>query len=447
MTIGEIAGTLWKRGLLFVALIVLFMGAVAMITLSLPKTYRATATLYVGTTKDVNEALAYDTNIGEQLTRTYTALSANPNVADAVLRKLPFSLTRTELLDVMGFAPVERTQLLDISAEQSTPARAKQLADAYAQVFVERVNEDYARGTTPTRIAVAEPASVPDKPAKPNKPLYLGFGLVIATFLSLGIVLLRERLDTSIRVAPEDTEVLGQPIVGRIPMLSRRRTEASTEVADAFRLLRTNMTFLAMTRPRVVAVTSGSPSEGKSTICANLATTAAADGERVVVIEADLRRPGLRETLIGEGFEPGRGGLSTYLVGAIDEDEVVVDHPRIPGISVVWAGPPPPNPAGLLGSSRLQQLVSHLREEYDRVVIDTSPISVGADATLLLQLTDGTLFVIDARNTKATSALAGLNQLQTANVHVLGVVLNRMASDAMTTYGYYGERPVAKARG
>ena len=445
MTIGQIASSLWRRRLLFISLLFLFLAIAALITLSLPKAYKATSTLYVGTTTDVSEALAYDTNIGEQLTRTYTALSANPNVAEEVAASLEFDMTRQELLDAMGFAPVERTQLLDITAEQPTPERAQTLANTYAEVFVERINREYEEGTTPTKIALAEAASLPERASKPNPPLYLGFGFVIATFLSLGIVLLRERLDTSIRVAPDDTEVLGQPIVGRIPLLSRRRSESSTEVADSFRMMRTNMTFLALSRPRVVAVTSGSPGEGKSTICANLAATAAADGERVVVIEADLRRPGLRSTSLGDDIDVPLVGLSNYLVGAASESELIYEHPRYPGLDVIWAGPVPPNPAGLLASARLGTLVEYLRAEYDRVVLDTSPISVGADATVLIQHADAALYVIDARRTNATHATAGLNQLQTAQARLLGVVLNRAASETSTSY-YYGERPAAKAR-
>lgn len=441
MTAGQIANTLWKRRWLFSLALALFMGMVLVATLSLPKTYRATATLYVGATEEVNEALAYDTNVGEQLTRTYATLSGNPNVADAVIGRLPFPMTRNELLARMSFAPVQRTQLLTLAAEGPTAQRAQTLANTYAEVFVERVNREAQRGDAPTTIDLAEPAALPDKPAKPNPPLYLGLGFIIATFLALGTVLLRDRLDNRIRVAEDDTEILGQPIVGRVPTLSRRRTETSTEVADSFRLLRTNITFLAMSRPVVLAVTSGSPGEGKSTMCANLATTAAADGERVVVLEADLRRPGLRNTMLGRDVDLPKRGLTNFLVGANDLDEIIFEHPRIPGLDVIFSGPLPPNPAALLDSGAMRSLIDELRGRYDRVVLDTSPISVGADATLLLHLADGTLYVIDARRTRASHALAGLNQLETANARLLGVVLNRSELVSVSSYGYYGERP------
>lgn len=441
MTAGQIAVTLWKRRWLFLGALVVFMGVVIAATFSLPKTYRATSTLYVGATEEVNEALAYDTNVGEQLTRTFATLSGNPNVADAVLQRLPFSMTRAELLGSMSFAPVQRTQLLTLTAEGSSAKRAQTLANTYAEAFVDRVNSREDRGEAPTTIVLSEPAALPDRAAKPNPPLYLGLGLVISTILALGVALLLDRLDNRIRVSDDDTEVLGQPIVGRIPTLSRRRTETSTQVADSFRLLRTNMTFLALSRPVVVAVTSGSPGEGKSTVCANLASTAAADGERVVVIEADLRRPGLRNTLLGKDIDLPAGGLTNLLVGATDLDEALFEHPRVPGLDVIWSGPLPPNPAALLGSNAMTNLMERLRSRYDRVVLDTSPISVGADATLLLTLADGTLFVIDARRTRASHALAGLNQLETANAKVLGVVLNRSELSSVATYGYYGERP------
>lgn len=440
MSLEQVASTLWKHRILFAVAVVLLFGAVAAVTFSLPKQYKTTATLFVGVSPEVNEALAFDTNIGEQLARTYTTLSANPNVADSVLRELPFSLTRSELLEKMSFAPVERTQLLEVTAEAESRERAQVLANTYADVFVRRVNDQFERGDTQTRIVVNERAALPARASSPNPPLYLGFGLVLALLLALVIVLLRERLDDRIHVTADDTEVLGEPIIARIPALSRRG-EPDPQVADAFRLLKANFDLFHEGPARVVMVTSGSPVEGKSTVTASLAVTAAADGERVALVEADLRRPGLAATAAGQGAERAEVGLTSYLVGVADEHEAGSPHPRIPGLTVFWSGPLPPNPGSMLRSARFETLMESLREDYDRVFVDTSPISVGADATVLVPRVDGVLFVVDATQTRRSHAQAGLNQLRTAQARILGVVLNRAPVQNRQSYGYYAVAP------
>lgn len=436
MSLEHIASIIWKRGLLFMAALLLFSGAVVAVTLSLPKSYETTATLVVSGLQG-EEPLALDTNVGEQLTRTFATLSGNPNVAEAVAARLPFPLTRNEVLNQTSFAPVERTQLLQITAEGDAPGSARLLANTYANVFVERIQRRFTSGNAPARLSISEYASSPDTAARPNPPLYIGLGTILAAFLALGVVLLRDRLDTSVRIGDTDTTAFGQPIVARIPLLSGKRPTLTPRVVDAFRLLRANLNLSSTERLEVVAVTSGSAAEGKSTICANLAVTAAADGESVVLIEADLRNPGLRGTALGKDFVPTGHGLSRYLTGADDEESIVSALPSVPGLDVIWSGPVPPNPALLLGSDRMVDLVRRLRQDYDRVIIDTSPISVGADATLAITHVDGCLFVIDQGANQAMT-LAGLQQLQKLRTRMLGVILNRAKLPKSQEYGYYG---------
>ena len=446
MTVDQIVSTLWRRRVLFLVAFLLCVGGVVAATYSLPKTYKATATLFVGTNREVSEALAFDTNVGEQLARTYTTLAANPNVAEGVRDRLPFAISRTELLEKMSFAPVERTQLLEITASANSRGRAQTLANAYADTFVERVRQQFTRGESQTRIAVNEPAARPVKAAKPSPPLYIGLGTLLAFALALGVVLLRERLDNRIRVADDEDTVLDQPVVGRIPDMASKRGEERLEVNDAFRLLKTNIDFFDERPAQVIMVTSPSPMEGKSTVCAQLALTSVADGERVVLIEGDLRRPGLADTLVGQRLERSAIGLTNYLVGVAEESRIVTTQRGLPGLHVIWAGPLPPNPSSLLGSPRLRSLIDNLRLEYDRIIIDTPPISVGADSSVTVPLVDGTLYVIDGRRTKRSSARAGLNQLEKARARLLGLVLNRAPSTNRDSYGYYASAGAALPR-
>jgi receptor protein-tyrosine kinase len=435
VTIAQIASILWNRRLVFGLTLVACAAAVVLGTLSLPRAYSATATLYVGGPTAPTSYL--DTSLLEQQTRTYATLAGNASMADEVIRTNNLPLTRSQLLGKMSFAPVERTQLLLASAEGTSPQQAQQLANVYARTFADRMTQLLAEGKAPAPIAVTEPATLPDKPSKPNRPLYIGLGVVLAAFLALGVALLREQLDTRIRVAAADNTVFGEPIMARIPRIAKRSGGVSREIHDRFGLLRTNLDFFDENPARVVLVTSPGPSEGKSTTAANLALASASDGERVVLVEADLRRPGFDKTTVAEMAERAPVGLSNYLAGASTEREIVHVHPDHPELSVIWAGLIPPNPTALLTSHRLDALLDLLRLDYDRVIIDSCPISVGADASVIASVVDGVLYVIDERKTKRAQAQAGLNQLRGVRARLLGIVLNRSALQGDTGY-YYG---------
>jgi capsular exopolysaccharide synthesis family protein len=443
MTLEQIASALWRARLLFVAGVAACVAVVVAITLSLPKSYDASATLYVGVGKQVDESLAFDTALGEQLARTYTNLAANPNVATEVAARLDGKLTRKELQERMSFAPVERTQLLEITAMGPSPEAAKSLANTYAQTFVDRVERQFDRGETQSKISLNEPAAAPSVASRPNPPLYIGLGGILSIILVAGALVLRDRLDDRLRVADHAEDALGRAIVARVPEVDGRRGARAVEVKDAFRLLRTNVDFTDGRASQVVMVTSPSAGDGKSTVAARMALTAIADGERVAIIESDLRRPGLAAALAralpgGSSLERGTGGLTNYLVGVAGVDDVVVPQPSLPGLAVVWSGPLPPNPSSLLRSRRLVELLDHLRLHYDRVIIDTPPVSVGADASVIVPRADGTLVVVDLQRTRRPVAQAGLAQLEKAGARILGLVLNRAGTADVESYGYYG---------
>jgi succinoglycan biosynthesis transport protein ExoP len=441
MSIDQLAAILLRRRRSFLVAFVLCVVAVVAATLSLDKTYEATATLFVGEPTSQQEFV--DTRLVEQHTRTYATLAANPNSAAAVAEQLPFGLERDELLQRMTFTPVERTQLLQITAEGGTPDEAQAIANAYAETFAERMSELFADGQAPAAISLNEPAVLPTAPSKPNPPLYIGFGILLSLFLALAFALLRERLDTRLRVAASDDEVLEQPIVARIPRFEGRDGRADRGVFDRFAILKTNLDFFDEHPARVVVVTSPGVSEGKSTVSANLALAAAADGERVALIEADLRRPGLASTVIADTVSRNPLGLSNYLVGAAQEEQILTAHPEYPRLAVIWSGMIPPNPTALLGSHRLDTLIDSLRLDFDRVIIDTCPISVGADASLIASRVDGALYIIDERSTKRAEAVAGLNQLRSVRARLLGVVLNRSSVVGRDGYYYQQDEPAA----
>lgn len=433
MSADQIAAALWRRRLLFFASFLACLGAIVIVTFSLPKAYKATATLYVGDEQS-NRALEFNSTLGETLTRTYSTLAGNPNVADVVLQRLSLRLSRTELLKRMSFAPVERTQLLQISAEGGSPNEARLIANTYATVFVERVKQQFDAGRTQSKVSMNEPAVVPSSAFKPNPTLYIGIGTLLSLLLAIGAVLIRERLDKTIKITEEDDSVLGHPIVGRIPQVSGALAYAAPDLADAFRLLKTTLDFHGEKPVRLLMITSPAPVEGKTSVATHLALADAADGEKVALIEADLRRPGLAGTLVASGAVRSEVGLTNYLVSAAGEDEILVPHPQFPNLHVIWSGPTPPNPTSLLRSERLDRLVHSLQSRYDRVILDTPPVSVGADASVIASRVDSVLYVIDATKTSRTSARAGLNQLANVHANVLGIVVNKTSVPSFRSY-------------
>lgn len=431
MSADQISAVVSRRWRLMLATFVLCLASVAAITFALPKVYRATATLQVQSAAGQADA-PIDPNVGEELARTYTLLASNPNVADAVRAQLPSRPSREELLRRMSFSPVERTRLLQISAEGQSRVDARATANTYARVFARRVNQQYAAQRARSQVALSEPAARPDRAIKPNPPLYLGLGALLSGLLALGVGLLRDRFDRRLRVDEEDDQLLGLPVLGHIPTMGR---VPDTVVQDAYRLLKANLDLSADSPPTVIVVTSPRPLEGKSTTAAQLALTAAGEGARTVLLEGDLRRPGLAATAVADVVEPSSTGLSSYVTGRATVLESLSEA-RDGGLplDVMWAGPPPANPTAVLRNRRLRDLIESLRHTHQRVIIDASPVSIGADATLLSSYADAVVYVVDADRTTREAARAGVNQLRQVGAPVAGVVVNRFRADAFTEY-------------
>ncbi len=433
MTLDHIAAVLWRRRLTFLLTVLSCVSAIVAVTLVLPKTYQATATLLVGTPKSTFQT----TDLLNQVTRTYSTLAANPNIAESVAARLPFAITRDELAKKIAITPVESTQLIEVSAEARTATKAQLIANAYASGFVAEITPGLGSGDTLSEVSMIERAVRPSSAVKPNPPLYIGLGTLLAVLIAIGAAVLRERVDRRVRLAPEEESFLGYPILARIPRYGRRDAAGNRHLGDRFALLKTNLDFLEECEARVIVVTSPGVAEGKSTVAMHLAAACFADDERVVVVEADLRKPGLGNAA---GLKPprrGRLGLADYLIGDIGEEDVLATSPEHPGIMFVWSGKVVPNPVALLTSKKFDALLDTLRADFDRVIIDTPPISVGADASLLAARAEAVLYIVNEPSTTRGKARSGINQLEKVRPSQLGVVVNRASGSKSDGY-YYG---------
>ena len=293
-------------------------------------------------------------------------------------------------------------------------------------------------------LSVIEPGKVPSAPVGPNSLQNVILAVAIAFALSAGAALLLEFLDDTIKGADDVRHVLGMT-----PMASIARIETGdvpsdklvvsrypmSPAAESYRVLRTNLQFkMSDKRIRTLMVTSTVPMEGKSLTSANLATVLAHSGKRVLLVDADLRRPTVHRI-----FEVGNSaGLTTALSSSTVDFAEIIHEEVLENLSVMTSGPLPPNPAELLSSNRMLELVRALAQRFDVVIFDTPPVMAVADATVLASAVDGALLVVDNNHTRKKLLRQSFDALLAVGTNVMGIVLNRVSIRGReSSYTYY----------
>lgn len=286
---------------------------------------------------------------------------------------------------------------------------------------------------------VMEYAAVPEAPIRPQKALNIIFAAVAGLVLGLVFALVQEYLDDRINSQDEAERVFHLPTLGLLPLVPEeglrllKSTRAFSPFTEAYRGLRTNIGFAAVDNPiRTLLITSTSPGEGKSHIAANLAIAMAMEGRRVVVLDADLRRP-TQHKLFGLEQTPG---LTDVLIGTHSLSDVLTDT-DFANISLVTAGSQAPNPAELLGSEAMARLIDAMRGTADIILVDSPPVLAVSDSVLLSSRVDGVLFVASHAETKKGSGQQALQLLSRARAKVIGTVLNKIDPRDRGYYNYY----------
>ena len=404
----------------------------AVVSKSLEKVYSTHSTLLVA--QAGNDQSFDRVQASQAFARSFADIIASPNIARRVATRLG-NATTGEVRDHTSFEVVSETQLLRIEVEDPDPARAKEIADAYAEEFIAYASQNLVK-TTQATVSLADSAPVPASPARPKPTLYTLLAAILGLALGLALAFLRDRLDHRLRSTEEIEARFEPPVLARVPRRGRSEKSGAAFV-EAYRLLRTNLQFATVGRPaRSIAVTSGEAEEGKTTTVTQLAIASAEAGLDVIVIEADFRRPALQRALMPDHPEPIRPGFSNYLVGTASVEDVV--HPTgLPNISIVPAGPLPPTPSALLDSEFARRMGAELLSLGDLMLFDCPPLSVGADASVMGSWLDGTLMVIDLDSSTDRSVREGLRQLSAVEAQVLGLVLNRDPMLETKSYDYY----------
>ena len=287
-------------------------------------------------------------------------------------------------------------------------------------------------------VSVVDSAETPTSPSSPIIWLNLGIALVFGTLVGCGIALLFEQLDETISDPNDVTKILGIPLLGTVPRIVdedpyEAAQDPKSSLVEAYLSIQTNLEFATdHGAPYTIAVTSSRPAEGKSTTAFTLAKLLARAGRKVVLVDGDMRSPSVSELMhLSPDF-----GLSNYLAGGSEVDQLL-QQSETPNMSVMAAGPKPPNAAELLAGSRLARLLVELRERFDHVIIDAPPVMGLADAPIITGQVEGTLFAIQANATSINLMRSAMLRLEAAHAPVIGAVLTKFVEkNAYYGYGY-----------
>jgi len=405
--------------------------------------YQATTRLFVSTTVGASASDLYQGNrLSQERVLSYTQLIMGETLAQRTIDRLDLDVEAKSLKEKVSAKAKPNTVLIDISVLDASPVRARDIADTLSDEFVTmaRELETPGPGARPdARVILEQRASIPAKPLIPNWTRNLALGVILGGLLGVGLALLRDRLDNTVKSQETAEQVTGTSVVGYIPldkklqaapMLSFDTDNSGT--AEAFRKLRTNLQFLAVDNPpRMIVVTSTSPSEGKTTTSLNIALALAESEHSVVLVDGDLRRPRLAKYL----NVTGAVGFSTVLFGGAPLDEVL-QKTQFPRLTVLTAGTIPPNPSELLGSVAARKILDELRNRFDYVIIDSPPLLAVTDGLILAAQADGALVVVRAGQTKRDQLTHAIGMLNDVGATILGTVLTLIPSRGGGAYSY-----------
>jgi capsular exopolysaccharide synthesis family protein len=432
-----------ERWRLIALLVLLAVGVAVLITGLTPKTYQASAQVFVSANSDVTDVNGqYQQQAAIQAeVSTFAQLIDTPQILHAVQKDLNLSLSDSQLRSKLSaIAPAAQT-LIIVQATDGSPSAAAAIANSAARAFIQ-VIQDFKKPTDSSRSSVrlfeTQPATAPSSPSSPKTVLNIVLGLILGLVLGVAIAVARDVLDNRIKDVEMLAKVATHPAMGAVvddPKASRHpiATRAGTRNvrAENFRQLRANLQFANVDEhPRVIAITSSIPTEGKTMVAMNLASTLAEAGFTVCLVDADLRRPTVAKAM---GL-PSPVGLTSVLIHQIDLSEALQNAGS--NLYVLSSGPTPPNPSEVLASSYVRDIIRSLLDKVDYVVIDTAPLLPVADGSEVAALADGTLLVARYKVTTDSQVKRAVAALNRVDAKLLGVVLNRVPNRRGGEYGY-----------
>lgn len=425
--------------------VTVLLGAVATVglTLTAPTTYASRATLWVssppsGLLDPYNASLT-----ARERAESYARLATDPELLSRAYKRLGADPATMAKIRGVSASVTPNTLLLQVEAQAETPELAQQLATVVSDEIISLVKEMESPGEAdipaPIIARLASKASFNPKPISPNVPMNLLVGIGLSVLGGITVAVLRHALDSSVKSGEDIEAVTGvapmaglpfDPSVRQYPLVS---DGDGGPLSEAFRVLRTNVRFANLDAGRhAIVVTSSVPNEGKTFVASNLAVAMAQGGHSVLLLDADMRNPGIANLM---GVE-NSVGLITVLLGRATIEQAIQRHSS--GVAVLGTGPQPPNPAEVLDTQVMRDLLTQVRNSFDFVIIDAPPLLPVADSTILLTEADGALLIVQHGSTDRRELERAVARTQAVDGKVLGTVLNQIPPGPRGSYGYYG---------
>lgn len=444
MELREVLAAL--RAAWWLPLIGLIVGALGALGMSLLQTplYTSSTQLFVSTTDSTSTSAAFQgSQFSQQRVTSYAQLITGKELAGRVIGRLGLAMTPAELQNEITATAVTDTVLINVTVTDPSAQRAQAIAQAVGQEFTAMSSDletPAGGGASPVKVTITDQPAVPTSPSSPQTIRNVALGLLVGLLVGAGIAILRARFDRTVKDAEEAAELVGAPVIGlvlRDEGLEKQHVvdlASGGRTAEDYRQLRTNLQFLNVDEPpKVIMVSSALPAEGKTTVVVNLALALADADRKVTIVEADLRKPKVTRYL---GMVGGVG-LTNVLAGSADIDDVV-QHYGEGNLSVIAAGPIPPNPGELLASSHMFTLIDKLRGSNDFVLVDAPPLLPVADSSGLAVYMDGVLLSVRYGSTQKDQLQQAATTLQRVGAKTLGLILNIVPpkADMVSAYGY-----------
>jgi tyrosine-protein kinase len=474
---------LWRGKWLIVASVVVCVALALFITKTSSKVYSASAIIQVNAPSSQTTDTFQNQQASIALAKTYATLITDRSFLEKIRERVGNGRYSVgELKARVSAGAIQDTTLVRMSVEESSPAAATSLAADVAQAFVQVVGQDAAvrngdqareiqneitqisneiaslkrTGRDPQKVdsdqlalkaltdqlaqirgdsarqsgsvSLSAPPTASSAPIRPRPVLNIAAGVMLGLLLGLLLAWLRSRLDRALRSSEEAEELLGAPVLASIPLRKRYSLEDSV-LSEAYDILRANLAFLSLDQAlRVVTFTSFNPGEGKTSSVEGLAYAAVRGGMSVLLVDGDVRTNSLSTQFGARGLP----GLTSTIVGTSSLEDAVLEI--VPGLSLLPAGPTPPNPPSLLSSGRMRELVAELREQHNLVIIDAPPVAHLADASILAAISDGLVLVARVGVTNRADLPAAAANLRHSPTPIIGTIV---LSPQMIDESYY----------
>lgn len=429
MELQSYLATLRKHLIAIIIAVLLGAGIALLLYWRTPATYASQVQFYVSTPLPEGTNAQSAGQFAQARVNSYVELLSSEELASRVAQSMGVDLDAAAVAKEISATAEVSTVLVTATVTDQIPERSLLIAKGLGSEFPAMVDELDNAGRNSAVVVihiVSGPTLLPGQ-VSPNLRLYLLVGLASGLVLGIGYAMLRQVLDTSIHTPAEASAATGVPILASLPLDPEVKhsplivgSQATSHRAEAHRKLRTNLQFVdAAQNASSILITSSVPGEGKSITAVNLALSLVETGEKVLLIDADMRKPQVSRYL----DLANDVGLSNVLAGQAEFGEVLQAWGG-QGLSVLASGSVPPNPAELLGSRRMRDLLGELKDQFDRIVIDAPPILPVADAVVVSREVDGVVLVVRAHKTPRNEVSHAAASLDAVEAPTVGAVLN-----------------------